>query len=58
MFNAAINLSEQLIDNECPLVTQKHYVSMQRERGFYNFINLKDYRVALSCFEEWCLPLE
>ena len=57
MYNSALNLSEQLIDNECPLITLKDYVAIQRESGLHNFIIKQNFDYALACFTEWRYPL-
>ena len=55
MYNSALNLSEQLIDNE--LITLKDYVAIQRESGLHNFIIKQNFDYALACFTEWRYPL-
>jgi len=57
MYNSAINLAEQLIDNECPLITLDDYVAIQRELGLHNFDKKQNFDFALATFTEWRYPL-
>ena len=57
MYNSALNLAEQLIDNDCPLISLKEYVAIQRECGLHNFCVKYNFDHALACFTEWHYPL-
>jgi hypothetical protein len=57
MYNSAINLAEQLIDNDCTLITEDDYVAIQRESGLHNFDKKQNFDYALATFTEWRYPL-
>jgi hypothetical protein len=57
MYASALNLAEQLIDNDCPLLSISDYVTIQREAGLHSFIFKQHFEYALNCFTEWRLPL-